>query len=118
MRGLQESQRVERAMAQGDLYEQCHNELFSEFIGAMAEPSKAIQTPAWSVSQHKRTALFEVIGDSFASNLGDEYLCRLIRIVGLVAADQPQQREALDLIGDMATKHADFHADDLLEARQ
>lgn len=118
MYGLQESQRVEREVGLGDLYEQCHNELFSEFIGAMVEPSKAIGTPAWSMTHHKRTPLHEVIGDSFASSLGDEYLCRLIRIVGLVAAGQQQQVEALNLIGDMATKHADFHADDLVEARQ
>lgn len=110
-----ESARVERAMAQGDLYEQCHNELFSEFIGAMTEPSKRIQVPGFNA---QRWTLQEVINDSFAGSSGDEFLTQMIRIVGLVAAGQPQQVEALNLIGDMATKHADFHADDLLEARQ
>lgn len=118
MYAMQETRRVERAVGLGDLYEQCHNELFSEFIGAMTEPSKAIQTPAWSMDQHRRVPLHEVIGDSFASSLGDEYLCRLIRIVGLVAAGKSQQVEALNLMDDMATKHADFHAGDLVEARQ
>lgn len=86
--------------------------LSDDLIAALHnDPSRAVSTPGFA---HSYTAA-EVVTDHFAGESGEADLHEALLIIGHAARGADVQLRAAALVQRMATAHARFHADDLIE---
>lgn len=105
--------RRQQALEDGLVHDAAHNDLAAELRAALLEdPKRVVQAPAFG-GLNSWTAV-EVIADDDAAP-DSTVLADLLKMVGRLA--KTGDAEAIAWIDAAAKRYADFHVDDLVEAR-
>jgi len=107
---------LRRDEAREQAHERAHAVLHAELIDALLnDPVREVSTPGWPAAVSKAQ---DVVFDELAGMRGDEFLCRLLCVVGLAAQGKFNGLHVMagSLIAEVADRHAAFHADDMAAA--